>query len=189
MYRFAVVVVIARKVARVAFWLLVLVGLCVVVSCVAGAIVGCGGAFSSLADVDAGDASADVVVDVDQADGGHLVDVQSTGDVEQLHDAGADVVDEQPVEGSADVEACAPLAFPLPPPQGCTADEGPPITAPGRVWVSDAAGQCWSAALAGSADCEGTACAYSCACLGPALAAAGWGGQCVDAARGPVWEE
>jgi hypothetical protein len=90
--------------------------------------------------------------------------------------------------------ACLALAFPIAAPQGCTTDEGPPLSAPGRLWVSGPvngqAGGCWTASLPGSAACETTTCSFTCGCLAPALQTAGWGnGACVDQATGPVWVE
>lgn len=112
-------------------------------------------------------------------------------------EASADIA--QSVRDAIVETPCTPLGFPLPEPSNCVQDFGPPIVAPGSLWLAQTEATpvaCWSFTLAGSARCEDCAEHYTCACLAPLLAEAGapWttgpsGTGCVDAKRGPFFSQ
>jgi hypothetical protein len=170
----------------------------------ASTLLGCGGpsfAAGSVLEHDAGDVPEAGEVD----DAGALVDVvheaaEQLGDAEREADPKANR-DGQPEEQSSDEAGheasvpCTPPSLPLAAPSVCEADYGPPIDAPGRVWLVQSEATpyaCWSYPVAGSAACEACTETYTCACIAPLLVGSTWskgltGRGCVDSPEGPYF--
>lgn len=146
------------------------------------------------------DAARDVAGDEEQLDAGAAAPEASGGDGEPPEASGeaGDVPEASAGDGEAGAP-CTALAWPLPAPAACAQNYGPPIDAPGRLWLVQTEATpatCRSYELAGVDACERCAETFSCACVGRLLSDAGdpWtrgttGTGCVDTARGPYFAQ
>ena len=166
-------------------WVALLVGLCA-----------CDGGPAFVASVDAGELAEGSLGDVLEHDAGSAP--EDAGDVLEHADASADVAGDVSQDSDAG-STCTPIAFPLAAPPHCAQNYGPPVDAPGRLWLLQTEATpplCRSYELAAAARCQDCTEHNTCACLAEVLADAGdpWtrgasGAGCVEGPGGPYWSQ